>query len=534
MSTHAKAASAPSERSSQKGSKVKQLVGVSGHTHKDSGKKGSSTNASVTNSKPLTSCVVNNTNINMELVTEKQSQDKNFVVVNNNDVTDSIDSDSDEESEVTAETEVDSENIDIDYESDEEDEYDEEVARILEDARKLKILAQAFLHPEKSVQIDPTAFARNYFTTPSIQPTESVEEANERAAILQDALELKKNAVRYLHPELPIEQSAEEKMLSSARNYFSRSSGPEQESFEEAEERTRILEDAAALKNHAVRYMHPEVGVKSTDATVFGRNYFNRPSAVEHETEEESKERAQIMADLKALKQAARDYLHPEIGVKTTDATVYGRNYFNRPSALDTEDDDFADERAEILAEAAALKKQAVAYMHPEIGVKTTDATVYGRNYFNRPSAPEVESHDTSEIRAQIIADASGLKKYAVDHMHPEIGVKTTDANAFGHNFFSPDKNAIYTESMETYVAPHDDSISEVEDYHGSMFDLDDHDDFSALRNSLRSFIPISTNIRINDDEENPIKQDGTKEDEEGNLSRSPSSVMLFGLEGSA
>jgi len=468
------------------------------------------------------------------------------------------------------------------------DEYDEEVARILEDARKLKILAQAFLHPEKSVQIDPTAFARNYFTTPSIQPTESVEEANERAAILQDALELKKNAVRYLHPELPIEQSAEEKMLSSARNYFSRSSGPEQESFEEAEERTRILEDAAALKNHAVRYMHPEVGVKSTDATVFGRNYFNRPSAVEHETEEESKERAQIMADLKALKQAARDYLHPEIGVKTTDATVYGRNYFNRPSALDTEDDDFADERAEILAEAAALKKQAVAYMHPEIGVKTTDATVYGRNYFNRPSAldtedddfaderaeilaeaaalkkqavaymhpeigvkttdatvygrnyfnrpsaPEVESHDTSEIRAQIIADASGLKKYAVDHMHPEIGVKTTDANAFGHNFFSPDKNAIYTESMETYVAPHDDSISEVEDYHGSMFDLDDHDDFSALRNSLRSFIPISTNIRINDDEENPIKQDGTKEDEEGNLSRSPSSVMLFGLEGSA
>ena len=54
-------------------------------------------------------------------------------------------------------------------------------------------------------------------------------------------------------------------------------------------------------------------------------------------------------------------------------------------------------ERAEILAEAAALKKSAVDYMHPEVGVSTTDATLFGRNYFNLPSAPETDEDDDAD-----------------------------------------------------------------------------------------------------------------------------------------
>ena len=50
--------------------------------------------------------------------------------------------------------------------------------------------------------------------------------------------------------------------------------------------------------------------------------------------------------------------------------------------------DSIADDIAFVLDEAAALKKLAIDYMHPEIGVTATDATAFGRNYFNRASAP--------------------------------------------------------------------------------------------------------------------------------------------------
>merc|ERR1719223_1335410 len=130
--------------------------------------------------------------------------------------------------------------------------------------------------------------------------------------------------------------------------------------------------------------MHPEIDVKSTDATLFGRNYFNRASAPETEDMEEAEERARVLAEAAALKKSAVDYMHPEIGVTSADATLFGRNYFNRASAPETEEDEFADERAEILEEAATLKKLAMDYMHPEVGVTSTDGTCFGRNYFNR------------------------------------------------------------------------------------------------------------------------------------------------------
>jgi len=99
-------------------------------------------------------------------------------------------------------------------------------------------------------------------------------------------------------------------------------------------------------------------------------------------------ERRRILADARALKDLAGAFLHPEQPV-ATEGAAFGRNYFDRPSALETEDDDFADERAEVLAEAAALKKLATDYLHPEAGVVATAAAAFGRNYFNRYSAAE-------------------------------------------------------------------------------------------------------------------------------------------------
>merc|ERR1712154_218199 len=50
----------------------------------------------------------------------------------------------------------------------------------------------------------------------------------------------------------------------------------------------QVLADAAALKQLAVDYAHPEIGVVTTDPTATARCYFNRPSAPEQESTEEA------------------------------------------------------------------------------------------------------------------------------------------------------------------------------------------------------------------------------------------------------
>ena len=64
------------------------------------------------------------------------------------------------------------------------------------------------------------------------------------------------------------------------------------------------------------------------------------------------------------------------------------------------------------MAEAAALKKLAVDYMHPEVGVTSVDGAAFGRNYFNRASAPETE---TVEVKPEVSpsVDASALQSLA-------------------------------------------------------------------------------------------------------------------------
>jgi hypothetical protein len=319
----------------------------------------------------------------------------------------SLESESEEESEDEWESD-DDEEMDDDDEDAELDEGLAERLRILADARALKNLATAFLHPEKSVATtDGAAFGRNYFDRPSAPERLEDEDADEVAEILEDAMKLKKAARAYLHPEDPVKV---EDATAFGRNYFERASAPEMEEVEVANERARVLADAKALKKAAVDFMHPEIGVSSVDGACFGRNFFNRPSAPETEEDEFADERAEILADALALKKAALDYLHPEVGVVTSDGAAFGRNYFERASAPETESVEEANERAQILADAQALKKSAMNYLHPEVGVTSTDGACFGRNYFTRPSAPtaEVEPKKTSPEQ-DITGDLSKL-----------------------------------------------------------------------------------------------------------------------------
>eukprot|EP00586_Coscinodiscus_wailesii_P007112 CAMPEP_0172477390 /NCGR_PEP_ID=MMETSP1066-20121228/465_1 /TAXON_ID=671091 /ORGANISM="Coscinodiscus wailesii, Strain CCMP2513" /LENGTH=488 /DNA_ID=CAMNT_0013235835 /DNA_START=52 /DNA_END=1514 /DNA_ORIENTATION=+ len=325
--------------------------------------------------------------------------------------------------EIKSETKTESES-DSEEESGDEDEYDEDVAQILSDALALKTLATHYLHPEMPVA--STIGVRCYFHRASAPEVESVLEADERARILADAAALKQYAVAYSHPE----QSVVTDATAFARNYFMRASGPVEEDLEVVEERARVLAEAAALKSAAVDYAHPEVGVRVSDPTVFGRSYFDR----EAESKEDMDERVRVLEEASALKKLAVDYSHPENSVVTSDSTIFGHNYFTRNVAPEEEDAEYADERTRVLAEMAAMKQLAVDYMHPEKGVYTCDATAYGRNYFTRPSAPTDDGD--SEERAKVLADARALKAIAVGYLHPEVGVKTTDATACARDYF--------------------------------------------------------------------------------------------------
>merc|ERR1711935_1159910 len=202
--------------------------------------------------------------------------------------------------------------------------------------------------------------------------------------------------------------------------------------------------------------MHPELPVVTSDPTACGRNYFDRASADGHDdmisdhshqwydppTEVPTvfsyimaKEQVQVLADAAALKRLAVDYLHPERPVKATDWGATGRNYFDRASATLQEEEDMMDDCEDILEDVAQLKKLAQDYLQPERSV-IVDALSTCRNYFDRSSAPETESCDEAEERAQILADAAALKKLALDYLHPELPVVTSDPTACGRNYF--------------------------------------------------------------------------------------------------
>ncbi|CAJ1960798.1 unnamed protein product, partial [Cylindrotheca closterium] len=202
-------------------------------------------------------------------------------------------------------------------------------------------------------------------------------------------------------------------------------------------ERLAILEDASNLAKMADFFLNPHKAVVTTDPYVCGRNYFSRPSALPQQSQEEEAERELIMNEMKQLKQLAMDYLHPERPVVTTDPFACGRNYFTRPSAPLPEDEEIAAERDLVLKEARQLKKLAVDYLHPERPVVTTDPFACGRNYFTRPSAPLPEDEEIAAERDLILKEARQLKKLAVDYLHPERPVVTTDPFACGRNYFT-------------------------------------------------------------------------------------------------
>ncbi|KAL3909788.1 MAG: hypothetical protein SGARI_002422, partial [Bacillariaceae sp.] len=292
------------------------------------------------------------------------------------------------------------------------EQVDEDVATeeecIMQDLQALKKLAGWYMHPEAPVEVDATACGRNYFNRASAPINEG---EKERQQVLAEAAELKKVAEWYHCPEKPVDVDA----TACGRNYFSRASAPD--TAEEDLERQQVLADTAALKQVAGWYMHPEAPVEM-DSTACARSYYSRASAPEFEEEDDMDEREQVLAEMSQLKKVAEWYHCPEKPVVCEDSCLFGRNYFGRASAPVNEGER---ERQQVLAEAAELKKVAEWYHCPEKPVEV-DSTACARDYFSRASAPDSAEEDLE--RQQVLAEAAALKKVAGWYMHPEAPVE--------------------------------------------------------------------------------------------------------------
>merc|ERR1712157_340277 len=257
--------------------------------------------------------------------------------------------------------------------------------------------------------------------------------------ILVEATMLKELATNYQHPEVKVDFSD---ATLFGRDYFNRFDGSEVVEEEDAEERVQILADAAALKKEALYYNCPEAPVH-VDPTAFGRNFFMADS----DSEVDEKEREQILGEASMLKELATNYQHPESKVDSSDATLFGRNYFNRFDGSEVVDEEDAEERAQILADAAALKKEAVCYNCPEASVDV-DPTAFGKNFFIADSESEVDE----EERSRILSEATMLKEIAANYQHPEVKVKTSDTTLFGRNYFNRSDATELNEEVEERV----------------------------------------------------------------------------------
>ena len=87
-----------------------------------------------------------------------------------------------------------------------------------------------------------------------------------------------------------------------------------------------------------------------------------------------------MLVDVVALKKLAVDYVHHELGFVSTNPTTYSRNYFSRTTSLAQEDIDDAREKDQILVDAVILKKLAISYARPDLGVVNTDLATLIRN----------------------------------------------------------------------------------------------------------------------------------------------------------
>merc|ERR1712238_527122 len=333
---------------------------------------------------------------------------------------------------------------------------EEERELVLAESAELKKVADWYLHPEKKIVVDPTAFGLNFFTRTSVQEEEGVDMEEERKLVLAEAAELKKVAGWYLHPEKKVavelknvadwylhpEKNVVVDAAVFGRNFFTRASAPEDDCMDD--ERECILAEAAELKKMANWCNNPSQPVVSNGFAT-ARNFFTRLSAPEEEDDDMDDKRESILVEAAELKKMADWYHNPNQPV-VSNGFATGRNYFTRPAAPEY-DEDTEEEHERILADAMELKEVAEWYHDPSKPIKTNIAVT--RNYFTRPSSL-VQDTEYDEQRTKILADALELKHLAIDYLHPEKPVASSSINCVRNFFDRPSAKGNHADYIHT------------------------------------------------------------------------------------
>merc|ERR1711971_469347 len=120
-------------------------------------------------------------------------------------------------------------------------------------------------------------------------------------------------------------------------------------------------------------YLHPELPVE-VDPAACARCYYDRASAPLQETKEEMEEKNMLMDDIEKLRKLARDYLHPELPVVTSDPSACARCYYDRASAPVQDSFEEAEQHHEVLVDALNLKNLAEKVKHMQGSNKVNPA----------------------------------------------------------------------------------------------------------------------------------------------------------------
>eukprot|EP00519_Triparma_laevis_P006853 CAMPEP_0182518754 /NCGR_PEP_ID=MMETSP1321-20130603/44736_1 /TAXON_ID=91990 /ORGANISM="Bolidomonas sp., Strain RCC1657" /LENGTH=518 /DNA_ID=CAMNT_0024726695 /DNA_START=98 /DNA_END=1658 /DNA_ORIENTATION=- len=449
-----------------------------------------------------------------------------------------------------------SEEEDTDSDSEEEDDYDfkEERRKVLADAKKMKEVVSWYFKPSSPIKVT-TPPARCYFDRASSFSQETKEESDDRASALSDIDEMKEVVSWYFHPSREVKTSpyAFASAATSSISYLNESdpTAPkgivDVEGSEEQEERRQALADVEEMKEVVSWYFHPSKAVKSSIAS---RCYFDRASAAPQETKEEADERAEAIAAAKEMGKIAQPVQPVDVH-----STSFARCVFSN----DRETKEEADERAEAIAAAKEMGKIASWWSNPSQPVEV-HSTSFARcvfsndretkeeaderaeaiaaakemgkiaSWWSNPSQP-VEVHSTSfarcvfsndretkeeaDERAEAIAAAKEMGTIASWWSNPSQPV-SVDATACGRNYFTRPSALSTSEPIRT-VRTRGESVMD-------MFDMDMSMDGDDLTSFVSSLVIDTADKRGTEEEMDHVVE------KEGNLSRSPSSVALFGL----
>jgi len=372
------------------------------------------------------------------------------------------------------------------------------------------------------VKTSPYAFASaatssiNYLnesdpTAPKgIVDVEGSEEQEERLQALADIEEMKEVVSWYFHPSKAVKTSpyAFASAATSSINYLNESdpTAPkgivEVEGSEEQEERLQALADIEEMKEVVSWYFHPSKAVKSSIAS---RCYFDRASAAPQETKEEADERAEAIAAAKEMGKIASWWSNPSQPVEVH-STSFARCVFSN----DRETKEEADERAEAIAAAKEMGKIASWWSNPSQPVEV-HSTSFARCVFSN----DRETKEEADERAEAIAAAKEMGKIASWWSNPSQPV-SVDATACSRNYFTRPSALSTSEPIRT-VRTRGESVMD-------MFDMDMSMDGDDLTSFVSSLVIDTADKRGTEEEMDHVVE------KEGNLSRSPSSVALFGL----